>query len=400
MSVFLVSPNERELLTNAGDRPPLGLMYLSAALNGYEIDNKIFDLNHVSMNELLKEVRIDMPEVVGITGMSPTVDQMREIAVKVRDESPSTRIVAGGFHVTNMPGTLTDVVDKEITGYGENEFVSYVLRRKVPDGFDIDQFPIPNRDGMIPEKYGLMIGDVPATIMVTGRGCPYNCCFCGNFDKKPKSRSIENVMEELDIIKEQGYGAVYLVDDSFGIDRRHAKLVSMALKERGLIYRVETRASLIDDEFAGFLAFTGCKVVGMGIESGSDKVLVQANKMTNTAEIRNAVQLLGSYGISTKGFFIFGLPGETLEDAFNTIEFAREMKRHGMSTADFYVLTPFPGCPVNKDPASFGITIEDQDYTKYLSAGKRRPTCFINNSNLSARNIEDLAVYAKERFNE
>ena len=396
--IILISADERKFLRDAGDRLPLGNLYLSAVLKSEGIEHKVIDLNHDDWEKVKAEIKREQPEMVGLSVMSPVYKQMQEIARQIKKISPYTKIVAGGFHVTSMPGSMN--VDEEIMGYAERA----ILRaRKGKNGgkinwVDINEYPIPNRDAVDASRYKMRLEGLKATTMITSRGCPFNCCFCGNFDKIQKRRHMANIEQELREIVSMGYKAVYLLDDSFTLNKAHAEIVARLMRKYNLKYRIETRANLLDEGLVKILAETGCLVVGIGIESGSDRILENICKGETTEQIRKAVKLLGKYGIKTKGFFMFGLPGEDENDAYETIKFAKELKTYGMAYADFYILMPFPGTPIFKDPDKYGIKIIEKDFTKYLVAGKDKPKCFHRNGLMTRRKVEEIRNYAEEEW--
>ena len=393
MTFQLVSTDERKFLTSAGDRPNLATLYLASALNKNGIVNNVWDLNHDNVTDLLRN--IGKKDQVGLTFLSPTARQARTL-IKEIQKFTDGQVYVGGFHVTGLPGDFEPA--QEIYGYGESELVSKLTGRN--EQFDINRYPVPSRESVDLRRYDMRINGLKATTMISSRGCPFNCSFCGNFDKIQKVRSLDNIEQEIELLKAYGYQAVYLLDDSFTLNREHAKSVASILKLNGMKYRIETRANLIDEEMARTLGETGCLVAGMGIESGSDRVLEKCTKGVTTGRVRQSVRLLGQNGVNTKGFFIFGLPGESYVDAKQTIDFAVEMKGLGMKQADFYILQPFPGTPIYKDPDKFGIRILDRDYNKYMVASNQETRCYVDNGSMSPKGVEAMCKLARETFNE
>lgn len=396
--IYLISPDERRILTNAGDRMPLGLLYLSSALKSKDIQHKVVDLNHEDLESIIDEIKDVKPQIVGLSCISPTSSQTKHLAGTIKENNPKTKVIVGGFHVSSMPGDFSGIVDAEFYGYGENQLLDYINGKNVTNYFDINQFPIPNRDILSKERYNFKLEGLPATLMVTSRGCPFSCSFCGNFDKKVKFRSADNISEELSRISFDGYKGVYLVDDSFTIKNEHVESVGRSMLREGLIYRIETRANLLSRDTIDTLADTGCAVVGLGIESGSQKVLDASCKQTTIEQVKEAVTNLGKREIKTKGFFMFGLPGETYQDGLKTIEFAKELKPLGMKYADFYILMPFPGTEIYRNPSKFGIEILDKNYNNYLAAGKRPVQSFHSNGYLTPFQMQSLRNKAQEVF--
>lgn len=392
--IYLISPDERKMLINAGDRMPLGTRYLSAALTENQIEHKVFDLNHDDETEVLRLVHKEKPEYIGLSFLSPTAKQTKDLIAKIKKLSLDTSIIVGGFHVTNNPDDFSGLADVISPGYGEDGLVG-LLDFSVPNEFDINRYPIPNRQSS--ERYSLNLEGLRASTMITSRGCPFSCVFCSNFDKQQKRRNIDNIAEELDIIKSQGYQAVYLLDDTFTLNPLHVEDVTTELAKRGLKYRIETRATMLSEGTAKLLGETGCLVAGLGIESGSDEILKNSCKGQTTERVRQEVEHLNKYGVKTKGFFIIGLPGETEQTARQTINFAQELKGLGLAYADFYPLCPFPGTKVYSNPQSLGIEIKDRDYSHYLNGG-RELICPTQTKQLSSERIKQLIIEARKQW--
>ena len=135
----------------------------------------------------------------------------------------------------------------------------------------------------------------------------------------------------------------------------------------------------------------------MGIESSDNQILKNSNKGMTIEDNIKVIELAHIYDIKVKGFFIMGLPGETEETAQKTIQLSRSLKEEGLTLADFYFLTPFPGTSIWNNPEAFGIEIIDKDYTKYLETGKGAH-CYINTKELKAERIEQLVKEAKEQW--
>lgn len=360
--IHLISPNEREMLRDAGDRMPLGNLYLAAALDAHDLENRVVDLNHEDPESVISEIKQD--DIVCMSVMTPTAEQAKQFLGRVSNKH-FVQMFAGGPHVTNKPRDMPNEVF-EVPGHGEPKLV-YMLAGKY-ELFDIDRYPIPARHKLDKTRYNFSLEGIPATTMITGRGCANACVFCSNTDKTPKRRNLSNIVTELDQIKAE-YGAVYLVDDSFLADPHDAMKVMTQLGMRGLKYRVEARADDVNQYTADLLGATGCLVAALGIESGNSEVLRRTGKRETKEDIRKAVRYLGNSGVKTKGFFIIGLPGETESTARETIQFADELRDEGLAYADFYPLMPYPGSKIYYSPAKFGIEVKDKDTSHYLNGG-------------------------------
>jgi radical SAM superfamily enzyme YgiQ (UPF0313 family) len=395
MKVFLVSPNERNFLWNAGDRMPLGLLYVSSALTGNQIDNEVFDLNHFDTERFVEEVKEKKPDLVGLSiPSSPSYNQMRKLAEKIKPYAGS--IVAGGPHVSALPDSLDGLVDSVVNGYGEEGILEVIngRRGKITKPVDINKFPLPNRQKLGYRNYAMWTEGLKTATIITSRGCPYNCVFCASHERKVQFRDPENVKEEIRQLRKQDYQAVYVLDENFSINRRHLEEITKVLKKEDMKYKMEMRSGDATREIAEELVKTGCLQVNIGCESGDNEILTMANTGKNVEENREAIHILHKYGIPVKGFFIIGLPGETEETARKTIEFAEEMRHNGLKYADFYTLTPFPGNPVWDNPEKYGLRILSRDFDSYLQKGDP----VIETENLSKERISKILGEARARW--
>jgi radical SAM superfamily enzyme YgiQ (UPF0313 family) len=128
-------------------------------------------------------------------------------------------------------------------------------------------------------------------------------------------------------------------------------------------------------------------------------VLDKIGKRLSVEENERAVELLSRHKIDTKGYFIFGLPYQDYDSGLKTIEFAKRLKRKGMSQADFYVLTPFPGSPIARNPEKYGIKILSKDYDQYLQVRGNTVEPVIETEWLGREEIKSLADRARAEWN-
>jgi radical SAM superfamily enzyme YgiQ (UPF0313 family) len=89
----------------------------------------------------------------------------------------------------------------------------------------------------------------------------------------------------------------------------------------------------------------GFKQLGIGVESGSDRIMKVICKHLTVAQVDRAVELACKHGFDVTLLFIYGTPGETLEDVKQSIALA---KRHPVMKAFFFNLVPFPGTALSE----------------------------------------------------
>jgi radical SAM superfamily enzyme YgiQ (UPF0313 family) len=276
--IVLVSPDERGILGNAGDRMPLAITYLSGALGSNNIRHTAFDLNKTKRDDALNAIRVLQPTHLGVTYLTPTKKQMNDFIEDTRKVSPHTVVIAGGIDVTNDPNKSK--ADFEVIGPGESQLINILLGGN--EEFNIDRYQN-NRRIFSDKDYKYKLDGLKATTMITSRGCPNKCSFCSVPEKKTTFRSLERISEELEFIA-QHYQAVHIYDDSFLVNKTRALKVMDELARYNLKYRIEARAEHITPEIASDLAGTGCIKVAMGIESGSNEILRLNHKSSTTEQ--------------------------------------------------------------------------------------------------------------------
>jgi radical SAM superfamily enzyme YgiQ (UPF0313 family) len=392
MKVHLINPSEKEILENAGDRPPLGLLYIGKQLQQRGHRVKVHDMNHDTKTQVFGSLFDQEPHLVGVSCLtSPMVKESVRLLRDIKSMSPKSKTVVGGFHPSVMPQDFDGLADYVIRGEGEYKMAHLaeggITPEEVTMSVNLDALGSPARDLVNMARYNMDMDGMRTATMLTSRGCPNACTFCGNLEHRVRYANIDDIETEVRQAKFKGYDAVYFMDDVFTVNKGRAAGIAMMMKRYDMPFRITTRANFMSPELANVLAENGCYTVSMGVESGDDEVLANCGKNQTTAQIRNAVRYLGQVGINTKGFFIFGLPGETEETAKRTLEFAEELKEYGMNKADFYPLQPYPGTAIWERPEDFGIKILDRDYTKYLQAGREEHVVPLETEGLSADRI-------------
>ena len=99
-----------------------------------------------------------------------------------------------------------------------------IVLNPIGDNFPIDDLPIPDLSDFSPSTYRL--AGKPMTFMITSRSCPHKCSFCSvhtTFGTNYRRRSLENVLEEIELRYEQGYRVIDFEDDNLTYYKRLSK---------------------------------------------------------------------------------------------------------------------------------------------------------------------------------
>lgn len=217
-----------------------------------------------------------------------------------------------------------------------------------PDIKNLDGLPFPAWDLVDIQKYKKIWYEKHGYFsmnMVTTRGCPYHCNWCAKpiWGQRYNSRSPENVAAEMKWLKDNfAPDHIWFADDIFGLKPNWVERFADLLMENDAVisFKCLKRADLVTEETAAALAKAGCKIVWVGAESGSQRILDAMDKGDKVEDIYRAAERLHANGIQVGFFLQFGYPGETWDDVQLTLKMARECMPDDIGVSVSY---PLPG---------------------------------------------------------
>lgn len=347
--ICLVAPSSPFLID---DRvfPPLGLLYLNTELKKRGIRSHVHDGETA-----------DIPggySAYGVTLTTPQYPQAQDIIRAIRTISPGAKIIAGGPHASVDPESCIKAgFDSVVMQAGESALPIVLDNpgiRMLDCAFDGANHP--DRSAIDLKQYKYFIDGRPATSVMTTRGCPYQCGFCCKINKRVKVYSAEFVLEELRELRDvYGYRAFMFYDDIFIVDINRLKVILEEISKWDVLWRGFVRADIVaknGPEIAKLMYDSGCREVGMGIESGSNQILKTINKGESTDLLKRGIQVMKDAGIRVKGFLIVGLPGESPETIAETQRFLRSS---GLDDMDFSLFTPYKKTNIYDNKEKFDI---------------------------------------------
>jgi len=176
------------------------------------------------------------------------------------------------------------------------------------------------------ELFAPRLGDHVA--LRTSISCPFSCSFC-NFPQyagKYQPVEIEAIERELNMLTEiGGVRTLHFIDDTFNVPVSRFKDILRMLIRNKYAFRWHSyfRCQFADREMVELMKESGCELVYLGLESGSNKILKYMNKAVSVGAYQKGIALLKEYQITTHGNFIIGFPGETLETFNETLGFIK-----------------------------------------------------------------------------
>jgi anaerobic magnesium-protoporphyrin IX monomethyl ester cyclase len=212
------------------------------------------------------------------------------------------------------------------------------------------------------EKYPLSAFN---TILAT-RGCPRNCLFCGSrtvFGRKPRFRSVKNIVNEIICLQKKGLKRFEFVDDFFGVNTAFLNELcgSLAKNCPGISWECETRVDLITEGNVKAMKASGCSQIHVGVESGNDEILCQMRKGIKIEQAISAIKIIKKQGVALRANFLLGFPGETEKTLNDTLS---AMKRLDCRLG-FSIFTPYPGSEAFDYCKRAGLIGEDYDASLY-----------------------------------
>jgi radical SAM superfamily enzyme YgiQ (UPF0313 family) len=370
----------------------------------------------------IKEIIHSKPDLVGFT--SDTLAYTKTLKqVKVLKKKINVPFVIGGVHITAMPKSLDPIFDFGVIGEGEETFLEtlelFKKKKRFPRASlhkikslifydnkrlietprrplikNIDELPFPARDLVPMEEYYLkdqinLFGVKKMGTLMTSRGCPYRCVFCGSPVQWGRVRfhSPEYVVKEIELlVREYKVDGIMFWDDLFIFPESRIEKIANLIKEKDLHKKVTffgyARANLINEKICNILKGINVKRLIFGLESGSERILGYLKQHSVTvAENRNAIKLCRKYGITTSSGFITGTPGETVFDLKKTYEF---MKKYPLDNTQVYILTPYPGTQIWKLAEDKGLVSDRMDFGKlFVQLPPPKLSDFFKEKNLS-----------------
>lgn len=371
MKIQLIHPPH---FNSTDDRldPPLGLLYIGTFLKQGGVDVTINDLSGAPD---LDSIEVGYADMYGITVYCATLPVVLDIIRKCKDKNPGCKIVLGGAHMTARPDTFKDLVDHAIVGYGEHPMLMLAegehLPHTIQGGTLLEPMAV---DWSLVDinSYSREIDGHKSLPILTSRGCPYECAFCGLNAMHAICRSVKfttayNVIDAIKEIKDLGIGALNIQDDIFTLKRTRLKHILDGIAKLDMPFRCMGRAGYDTEETYKMLADAGCTGVAWGIESGSQYMLDRMNKATKVEDNYNVIEWCKKYGMDARAFFIIGFPGETKETLEETKEFIKKADPDQYFCSNF---VPYPGTDVWINPEKFGVTHIDKDFDQYYQVSK------------------------------
>jgi radical SAM superfamily enzyme YgiQ (UPF0313 family) len=333
------------------NNPGTALLTLAALAPGH-CDVTIIDEN-VDPIDYAELHRFD---VIGVTGMIVQAQRMREILLELK-KLPAIVAIGGPF-VTVAESRFEGLSHVRFIGESEETWPAFLEalatgaqikeRYEQADKTDMRTVPVLRLDLIKAADYAM------ATLQFS-RGCPFLCEFCDiitMLGRRPRTKSVEQMIKEFDAVRDAGFRACFLADDNFIANKKEAKALLRALlewqKSNGFPLQLYTEASINladDSELIDLMYQANFRQVFVGIETPRKASLKETRKVQNLAgdSMEAKIQRIRDGGLVVIAGFIVGFDNDDeaiFDEQFDFIQ------RTGIAQASVGLLTPIPTTPL------------------------------------------------------
>lgn len=412
---------------STGIYPPLGVAYLAAAAQKAGHPVRIIDahaMNYSNLQIAEKIARIDA-KVVGISTTTFNWPVAVDLARTIRSNMPELKVIVGGPQLSIYPeqSLAESAFDGGIVGEGEGALVEILdcyKKGESPSGIpgtifreegeliagpqrsvekNLDSLPMPALDLLPLHRYRALTLPNRFVTMVTSRGCPYLCRYCSQVyvGGKYREHSAGRILDEVErAVKHFGAKEIVFFDETFAVNKQRVFEVCDGILHRGIhvAWNIRTRVDILDETMLKAMRRAGCRSLHVGVESGSPRVQKLMKKNLDLNRMTHSLNLAKQMGMETRGYFMIGFPGETLDEIESTIRLSTELP---LDWASFTITTPHPATDIYHEGMKEGRFGGDY-WEKYTLGQVHSPPGYFTCEQYDQKKLEELLKAAYQKF--
>lgn len=360
---------------------PYGLLSLAAQAWRAGHSVKVLNLSAHTWSSVQDTIRHLDANVVGMSCWTANRRGVRLVAELVKAQQPQTHITVGGPHITPLGRRYLDhypAIDSAIVGEGEVTFLELLERLQrgtslrglrgawVRDGTHQQVLePRPNIASL--DELESPHRHFPTHIVMTSRGCPWSCTFCGaesSWGRGFRPFSVGRVLDDLEGALERTKVRILLIkDDTFTTNRDRVFELCRGIQDRNLrfLWSCDTRVDVLREDLIREMRLAGCERMSLGVESGSPQILKAINKKISIQQILDSTELTRRFGIRARFFMMLGNRGETQQTFQETLAFLKVARPHQYI---FSCLSIYPGTKDYDDAVAAGWVSPDRYFNE------------------------------------
>jgi len=392
-------------------------LYKSTEITQDELRSKLGHVKKSNINDFIKYKNKDnikkdfletvnsyKPDLIGVTLVDATIKFSLEFLELIKDKN--IPVVSGGVGTTFLYERIlkTNLVHYACIGEGEEAFEE--LANKLEKGEDtsnirniylldnnknviknplrklikVDDLLIP--DFSIYDKsrfFRPFMGEVVRMAQIDlDRGCPWVCTYCASPSLKNtfnaqrcgpyyRFKSLDKIFNEISfLIKQYNINFLWLSSETLLALRieKFREFAERYKKEINLPFWCQTRLDTFSDEKTRLLSEMGCKNISVGLEHGEEKLRNELlDKRITNEQILESAKIIKKYGIYPTLNNMIGLPDETRENIFNSIELSKQISEilEGHYNLNVFTFIPFSGTKLRNVCLEKGYFTDDGD---------------------------------------
>ena len=363
-------------------------VYVSSEIMDAVNDEQVNIYRDVFEHLVKPVIEAEKPDVIGISiVLQQQMFSSMTFCALIKQQFPKIHVTIGGNTVTRLRDALPQsplfqYFDSAVVYEGETAFLQLVeavgVKRslaEVPNTIykdeagvhtsltsyaeDMHQLPPPDFDGLPLEKYFVPMKVLP---YLATRGCYWGRCeFCDHgegYTAGYRSKKIQDVLAEIEFLRDR-YDCrhFHFTDESYppALFRKLAR--GLVETNMGIYWTTHMRfeKSLLDSQVWRDARDSGCRYLHFGYESGVERVLQLMDKATTTEVMTKHLKYTAEAGIWNHCMGFFGFPGETKEEAWQSVQFLEQNKNH-VHSLGFGTFDLGRHNPVAKHPEKWGVT--------------------------------------------
>ncbi|MFH1589680.1 MAG: radical SAM protein [archaeon] len=325
--------------------------------------------------------------VVFSTVVEDTWPQTRDL-LKILSHYPEIKSIVGGVYTTMAPKDVIADSYVQCVGEGEGEHTiaefcetvrNGILPIRIPGTFakgedgqvirnlsrllvNMDETPIPDFSLFDKRRFSRPLGAKiwNAIPIETYRGCPYTCTFCNSPAQAriakenqqgifARRKSMPTLQREITTLLEKNNGNfLYINDDAF-MARPKKEIIEFAkmYKDIRIPFWFQTRFENIDEEHLNMLQDVGAYRISFGLEHGNEQFRREKlHRNISNEKMVEKSKIVAGVGIPYSVNVILGMPYETRDLVFDTIQLNRELG--GFDSVAPNIFTPYHGTPLRE----------------------------------------------------
>jgi radical SAM superfamily enzyme YgiQ (UPF0313 family) len=315
-----------------------------------------------------------------------------EVAKRAKERCPNITVIKGGpfqgYHedffeenpyidymcyATGHGEMFMKPLLEQIEKYGyakDKENIPFFIDREHRSNITKTKYVFPETSSIMNNQVYLLnvlseskrLGKEAIIMYETTRGCPYSCVYCewgGGISAKVSAKSMEIIKQEMELLSLLGFSSLEIIDANFGILARDVEIAEYigSLKskfgapQKVMLYglaktSIEKREKLLDVLYANALLDD----YFVALQTTNPEVMKNIKRTDISIEdnLRLARKYREQYDATPSLEFIMGLPGSTMEDFYEEMDYFQQFGSKNCWCKMRNILTLLPDSPANE----------------------------------------------------